>query len=393
MHNWEEPNGGIGVSLELAPSPHLAFAVQSYLSVISLTRSLSTFPFPIPPYLLLAPAQAPKIPFETHREIHRHLSTSLSRAAIISARQPNALPHTLRILRTYHAYSTAWPATFRSRQRQRMLQLYLRALLAAYPPAGIASDNPYLLDEGVSTLPARVTWRKEVVEAIRIGRTLLTATTTFPRAGTVNLPVTTFTEVCVALTDRCPLLSREVISVLWWAQTLTFQSQPIFRHITRLLTAVGDSADARRTFELYVQLVLKSRQTQQPDVSLQLKRRPTEDVPAGPVDIKRQAEEAEDRHGSQAEGRKSQTSEAEGDTDEEFIEALLAGTRLLVRDLQEPEDAWDYVCLAGDVAINGDRRGRSVTRGLRARMEECKGVTRMSMAMLRKSRRKTQRRR
>lgn len=293
---------------------------------------------------------------------------------------PNALSQTLRILRTYNAYSTCWSTGFRPRQRQRMLQLYLRELLAGYPEAGAASDSPYLLGEGTTTLPARAMWRKEVSEAIRIGRNLLSATTSFPRAGSINTPVTAFTDLCVALAKKCPLLSREAISVLWWAQTLTFQSQSLLRHLTRLLALVGDSDDARRTFELYVQLVLKSRQTQQPDVNLQLKRHSTEGDPADPRELQRQAGEAQSVSGGDTVERKAETADAEIDDDEEFIGALLVGSRLMLRDLHEAEEAWRYSCLAGDVVSHGNRRGRGVTAVLRAQIEECKGIVRMSMA-------------
>ena len=378
----------LGISLELSPVPNPTQALQSYLSTIPLVRSLSSFPFPLPPYLLTSPAQPSRLPFETHREVHRHIATSLCRASIISSRLSNAILQTLRILRTFHAYSTSWPAGFRPRQRQRMLQLYLRALLAGYPSAGAATDSPYLADEvtvAASTLSARSTWRKEVSEAIRIGRILLSTTTTFPRAGSINAPVTAFTHLCVSLANKCPLLSREVISVLWWAQTLTFQSHLVLRHLTRLLAAVGDSVDARRTFELYVQLVLKARQTQQPEVSLQLKRRATDGPTASPQEIERQASDAEDMIGPEAESRKTQIAEAESDTQDEFIEALLVGARLLLQDLDEAGEAWRYVALAGDVVENGDRTGRRVPAEMRAQVEECKGIVRMHTANIRNS--------
>ena len=155
----------------------------------------------------------------------------------------------------------------------------------------------------------------------------------------------------------------------------------MLRHLTRLLVAVGDSVDARRTFELYVDLVLKARETQQPEISLQLKRRLTEDVPASPQEIEQQAEDAEDGGGPQAEERKMQTAEAEIDRDDEFIGALIVGSRLLARDLLEPEEAWRYACLAGDVVSNGDRTGRGVVARLRSEVEECKGIVRMAMAV------------
>jgi len=47
------------------------------------------------------------------------------------------------------------------------------------------------------------------------------------------------------------------------------------RNLTRLLAAQGSVHEAKRTFNLYVQLVSKARQTSAGDVNLQLKRRAT----------------------------------------------------------------------------------------------------------------------
>ncbi|WWD22427.1 hypothetical protein CI109_106918 [Kwoniella shandongensis] len=359
-----------GLSAELLPTPNPSYALQSYLATIPLLRSLSHLTIPTPNYLLTQPTTS-KISFDPHREIFRHLSTALTRAAVISAKHSGNVQQTLQILRTYHLYSSSWPATFRPIQRQKLLMLYLRALIASHPPFGAAPPEPILIDGGSSNLSARALWKKEAVDAIRQGRALLAATTSFPRAGSVNVPVRTFTELTVALYGQSADLAREVISVLWWAMTLTFQSQSLLRHLTHLLSDVGDSSDARRVFELYVQLVLKSRETQQPEISLQLKRRPTDDDAAHPDEIKRDAVGA----GPEAEEKRAQISETEIDGDEEFVRTLLGGARLYCRDLGEADEAWRYTSLAGDVA--GQRR---VGDGLRARVEEAKGIVRMAMS-------------
>jgi hypothetical protein len=264
-----------------------------------------------------------------------------------------------------------------------MLQLYIRALYSGYPPSNTAPESPYTLDTSLASPPtsARTLWRKEVIEAMRQGRALLSATTTFPRAGSINAPVTNFSNLCVALADRCPDVQREVVNVLWWAMTLTFQSQSILRHLTRLQAALGDSTEAKRTFELYVQLALKARETHQPEISLQLKRRVTDDHPAPPELIEKEAEEAKGEDG--LEGRQGQVAESELDSDADLIEALLVGARLLLWDLGEIEDAWRYVCLAGDVVdvaakTTGGVQLKSVQRG---EVEECKGLVRMAMAI------------
>lgn len=175
------------------------------------------------------------------------------------------------------------------------------------------------------------------------------------------------------------MLQLEVIGVLWWAMTLTFQSQSILRHLTRLQTAQGDVKEARRTFELYVQLTLKARETQQPEISLQLKRRPTEDHPAGPKQIAREAEEAKEE--DTMPGRQGQISEVEIDSDAQLVEALLVGSRLLLKELGEAEEAWRYITLAGDVVEIADKGRHRLSIGLQAQVEEVKGIIRMAMGM------------
>lgn len=370
----------LGMSAELLPQPDFDLALRAYTSIIPLLRPISTYTFPLPSYLSKSRDRATAFEFERHREICRWLATALTRAAVIAARRSD-VTESLRILRTYHAFSLSWPATFRSNQRQRMLLLYVRALHAGFPPSGSVCEHPYLISEGASPQPARKVWMSEVNEALYNGRRLLSSTTTFPKAGAVNAPVIAFANIIVALYDQCQKLGRSISDTLWWAMSLTFQSQSILRHLTRLLAALGDSADARRTFELYVQLVLKARETQQPDISLQLKRRPTEDVPAGPAEIAQQAEDAEDEEGEVAEERKSQIAEAELDGDDEFVEALLVGARLLLKDLFEADEAWRYVNLAGDVILNADKRRNPTRQSLRGDVEECKGIVRMAMVM------------
>ena len=241
-----------------------------------------------------------------------------------------------------------------------------------------------MLDSSISspTTDARTAWRSEVSEALRQGQALLSATTTFPRAGSVNHPVIAFVDLCVSLADRYPLLNREAISVLWWAMSYTFQSPSVLGHLTRLLASVGESDDARRLFELYVRLVLKDRETHQPEISLQLKRRPTEGPALSPVEIHQEVMAGEEQNGVAADKTSTQRAEAETESDENFIGALLVGSRLFLRNLGDADEAWSYVTLAGDVAQNASKRQPLALKdSLRAEVEECKGIIRMAMGM------------
>lgn len=285
--------------------------------------------------------------FANRREAIRWVSKALARATILSGRSDD-LQRTLRYARAYHSLARDWPFTFRPKQRQAMFDIYLRALQA---------DRP-------SVPTAR--WQNETRTAMLQGQRLLNGTTSFPRAGETNWAVIRFIERCVELWEDGGMQqedARQLVSILWWAMTLTFNSHALLRHLTRLLRATGAFDDARRTFELYVQLVLKARQTAQPDTPLKLETKP------------------DDRPGLQASAEVAETeghADPAADTDEDFIEALVFGVRLLTIDLAQAEEAWRYAVLAGDVV---SLSSRPLPERLRARVEEAKGIVRAAMAV------------
>jgi hypothetical protein len=152
--------------------------------------------------------------------------------------------------------------------------------------------------------------------------------------------------------------------------SFTFQSQSLLRNLTRLLYATGAHADALKTFELYVQLTLKARQTAQPEGALELKpKRFMDDVP--PIDT------AGIQPGTGPARTAQYLRDANEDTDVEFIEALLLGSKILTVEHLNPRDAWRYLALAGEVAQTGDS---SVPSSINARVEEAKGIARMAIA-------------
>lgn len=313
-----------GLSYELSPTPDYARALQSHLAAVPLFQSLAAQP-----------------PFADYREACRFFSTALFRAAILSARQPGRAGQTLAILRTFHAYSAPWPPAFRPVQRQKMLILYLQTL----------SLSPL----------SRRQWEKEALRALGNGQTLLEQTTTFPRAGSVNHPVILFCQHAMQLYTahpRSPAMSNQVLDLLWWATTLTFQSQSILRFLIRILSDREEYTDAKRVFELYVGLVLKARQTAQPDAP--------QAVP--PADTESSPDEAPVKDAS---------SSQEIDDDSEFVSTLLAGAKLLTR-MDQPDEAWRYASLAGDVVQVTKLPAQK--KALQVNVEEVKGIVRMLMA-------------
>lgn len=145
---------------------------------------------------------------------------------------------------------------------------------------------------------------------------------------------------------------------MWWATRLTFHSQRILRHLTRLQLADGDYVSSKKTLLLYVQLLTKGRQTSAGDVSLQLKRRPT-DLPAEHPEVIADEEDVSDDERGAGE---------DSDDDPTFLRMLLLGVRMLCRygDEDDVAEAKRLISIARDVigeATGEEERSVDSSRG------------------------------
>ena len=148
------------------------------------------------------------------------------------------------------------------------------------------SPSPLPSISSKSSLPTnqQKSWRAEALEVVNAYRAVLTATTSFPRAGERNVAVEEFAEIAVALWEAGwvvpsgagkqttegvneDLGTTWVIDLLQWSQTLTFNSSLVLRHLTRLLylsatspmtPAPKNNMLAKRTLQLYIQVVGKA---------------------------------------------------------------------------------------------------------------------------------------
>ncbi|KAJ9108884.1 hypothetical protein QFC21_000205 [Naganishia friedmannii] len=374
-----------GLSVELATGVSGSDHAQAcYIEAIRLYSDLPSLVIPLANSFLVreTPLEGSALnnsAFTSLREAHRWISRALCRGSVLAARQPH-VDVTLRFVRSYHAIAQLWPSTFRPSQRSFMLKLYLSALHNSYishPSSRASPGFQWFVFPMPSTILPNGTvaqlWSREAVAAMEQGRILLGQVTEFPKAGNINWRVVEFMQACVRLWERSGYQQSEAsqaIKVLWWAMSFTFQSQALLRDLTRLLYATGAHADALKTFELYVQLTLKARQTAQPEGALELKpKRFLDDIPpmdtadvqsvTGPANISQSL-----RDGNE-------------DTDIEFIEALLLGSKILTVEHNNPCEAWRYLALAGEVVQTGDK---SVPTALKARVEEAKGIARMAIA-------------
>jgi hypothetical protein len=196
-------------------------------------------------------------------------------------------------------------------------------------------------------------WRSEARRAAQELKVILDYTTEFPRAGEINHRVLDFVDLCVASWEKggydpgqIPWIVdvstvkisiihfHDTAQILWWSTRLTFHSHRIMRHLSNLLLMQDELVTAQRTFKLYVQLVTKSRQTEAGDVSLQLKRRPTDEPAAGPEDISAGISEDEGISEEMLRG-----SGLDADSDRTFIQHLIWGVAMLAKSARSFEDA------------------------------------------------------
>lgn len=162
------------MAYESLSPPSIIDALISYESALPLLDQVN-----IPKSLPSLPGKVSVDSFTLYRELWRWVERLLWRTSILSAKtQP--LSHTHRILKIYQAHSVHWPATYRPVHRLTIAQLHLHVLLRTY------------------TVAAKVAWLTELRSLVTDYRILLTATTTFPRAGQRNFKVEEFVDLCVA---------------------------------------------------------------------------------------------------------------------------------------------------------------------------------------------------
>lgn len=105
----------------------------------------------------------------------------------------------------YAHYSAYWPSTFRTSHRSTIASIHIRGLILLHRPSfSIPSSpsSPYPLLP--SPLPKSLkkfppAWLNQARQVIQDYQAILGVSTTFPRAGTRNVKVEEFVDLCVAV--------------------------------------------------------------------------------------------------------------------------------------------------------------------------------------------------
>lgn len=233
-------------------------AVDAYMRAVPLINSI------LPEIQRTANPASPQVvnasspSFSRFRELWRWTERALRRAIVLVARSSDPSVEdsyassfwTLQSL--YRGCSAHWPATFHPELRSTVATVHLRAfvLRAKLLPS----------DALKAKAPRWISTARSVLQELRA---LLSVCTKFPRAGERNVRVEDFVDLCVAVWEADGAVGEYagwVIDFLWWATRLTFNSFRIYRHMSRLLAVSGDPELAKRTLQLYIQVVSKARE-------------------------------------------------------------------------------------------------------------------------------------
>ncbi|KAL1688777.1 hypothetical protein GGG16DRAFT_126942 [Schizophyllum commune] len=203
--------------------------------------------------------------FTRYRELWRWVDRLLWRAIVLASRCCDVFDDdTTKVdslwtwLTHYGALSTYWPPDFHCELRSTVCVLHLRALVLRH---GHAPDESAIGSSPTATTSKPPPWVHAARVVTQEYHAILTASSTFPRAGERNKRVEDFVDLCVAVWETGGAFGEHagwVIDILWWATRLTFNSYRIYRHMTRLFYVSGDPQLAKRTLRLYVQVVSKA---------------------------------------------------------------------------------------------------------------------------------------
>lgn len=148
---------------------------------------------------------------------------------------------------------------------------------------------------------------------------------------------------------------------------MTFHSHRIFRHQIRLLHAAGDHDLAKRTLKVYTQLVTKSRQASMGEVESTIRRRRTLDDLDNDPAVMNDVE--------------SQVEDGSADSDQQFVDCLIFGARMLCRLPGDVEDAlWAEECLKTAKEYVSKNARLSKDHVLKARVSCADGIVQSTIA-------------
>ena len=237
----------------------------------------------------------------------------------------------------------------------------------------------------------RSVWRQETRANDDAHEARVRRATAIPRAGETNARYLAFLDD-VAQSWRVGGLARDdahhVARVMRDAQTHTFNSHTLVRHLARAEAALGAYDDARDLLALYRDLWQKTRETELKDVNAFLRayRRRTEPDATKPRALSEsKARESADPEKAGDEGTGDEAAAREAaqahdgvlddiDTERDFVQTMCFATRLCVRKLDEPATAREFADAALAV-VKPDDDDR-----LKAAVERAQGLAKAAYA-------------
>ncbi|GAA95304.1 uncharacterized protein L969DRAFT_292814 [Mixia osmundae IAM 14324] len=283
-------------------------------------------------------------------ELQVYGEQALYRAALLS----NLISGSDTIIDYHRAYIAAvptWPASYCTSKRSVIYRSYLRALINTAPTSETSTEDAH-------------SWRTEAARVVKGYEDVLRTSTSFPKAGALNKPVVDLTDRVAELWRAAgsdPTDAPELIELMYRCTTHTFQSQRLLRYLIPLHIATREYPDARKALDLYVQLFEKAKETNMAEVAQELVESQQQGNRGGSQrngdaeDDDQEGSEASQAEDGQAEPKApAGHGETDFDTDEQFIDTVLLGMRLLCKYLEDPDAALAHSRIALKTLADSD---------------------------------------
>ncbi|KAI8455682.1 hypothetical protein BY996DRAFT_1599708 [Phakopsora pachyrhizi] len=202
-------------------------------------------------------------------------------------------------------------------------------------------------------------------------------TTTFPRSGSINVLALEFTDLifdCFRLDYEDFRFTEQLIELLNRSNQLSFQSHRTLRYLICLLDFTKDWSEVETNLDLYIQLFSTSKTTRASS-SNQLDR-----------DNQREGEgiwndpRVEHQDPSDPKNVSLDSHPGDFDSDLNFIETVVLGSRVLIKHLNNPKKALDLLNRANQVLESSNDQNLRAESNLKSRLMRMSGIAMGALA-------------
>ncbi|CAH7668536.1 expressed protein, partial [Phakopsora pachyrhizi] len=307
-------------------------------------------------------------------ELHRWYLKASYRNCVLSKIHRAGL-QSLDVHRNFHARSTRnFPSNLCLHKRCLIYKSYLEQLIETMRNQTYRPSN----QTKTSSLSLSLEdWRAETFPILKTFENTMRKTTTFPRSGSINVLALEFTDLifdCFRLDYEDFRFTEQLIELLNRSNQLSFQSHRTLRYLICLLDFTKDWSEVETNLDLYIQLFSTSKTTRASS-SNQLDR-----------DNQREGEgiwndpRVEHQDPSDPKNVSLDSHPGDFDSDLNFIETVVLGSRVLIKHLNNPKKALDLLNRANQVLESSNDQNLRAESNLKSRLMRMSGIAMGALA-------------